>query len=312
MPILRLNAGPGGLTVHGSPAAALPAVRNAARGTGPIMVLIHGFKYDPEDTAFSPHTSIFGTETRHQKDGNVQWLRHLGFCSGNANEGLAIAFAWRARGNLWRAESSARVAGRHLAEVIGLMRRAAPNRPIHVISHSMGSEVIFEALQTLPDNAVQRIIALSGATYAIRAVDAMQSPAGRAAELFNITSRENDIFDFIYERLIAPPVAGDRAMSVGLALPNAVNLQLDCARTLAALTRFGGHVAPPARRMCHWSGYTRPGAMRFYAHLLRNPQAVPLLALQQVLPDAVAPRWSRMFAPPKMTRPLPMARKRAS
>ena len=93
MPILRLNAGPGGLTVHGSPAAALPAVRNAARGTGPIMVLIHGFKYDPEDMACSPHTSIFGTEMHHHKDGNVQWLRHLGFCSGNANEGLAIAFA---------------------------------------------------------------------------------------------------------------------------------------------------------------------------------------------------------------------------
>ena len=28
-------------------------------------------------------------------------------------------------------------------------------------------------------------------------------------------------------------------------------------------------------------------------------------SLQQVLPGAAAPRWSRMFAPPKMTRPLP-------
>jgi len=312
MPILRLNAGPGGLIVHGSPAAALPTVRTAARGTGPVMVLIHGFKYDPEDTAFSPHTSIFGTEMHHHKDGNVQWLRHLGFCSGNSDEGLAIAFAWRARGNLWRAERAARVAGQHLAEVIALIRRAAPRRPVHVISHSMGSEVVFEALQNLPAHAVQRIIALSGASYASRATAAMQSRAGRTAELFNIISRENDVFDFMYERLIAPPSAGDRAMGMGLELPNVANLQLDCAHTLAALTRFGGHVAPPARRMCHWSGYTRPGALRFYAHVLRNPPAVALCALQQVLPVALAPRWSRMFAPPKLTLALPMAQKPAS
>ncbi|MEO0765990.1 MAG: alpha/beta hydrolase [Pseudomonadota bacterium] len=312
MPILRLNAGPGGLTVHGSPAAALPMVRTAARGTGPIMVLIHGFKYDPEHTSFSPHTSIFGTEMHHHKDGNVQWLRHLGFCSGNAHEGLAIAFAWRARGNLWRAKRAARVAGQHLAEVIALIRRVAPHRAIHVISHSMGSEVIFAALQSLPAHAVHRIIALSGATYATRAMDAMQSRAGRTAELFNITSRENDVFDFMYERLIAPPIPGDRAMSMGLDLPNVVNLQLDCARTLAALTRFGGHVAPPLRRMCHWSGYTRPGVLRFYAHALRNPQAVSVPALRRVLPETVAPRWSRLFAPPKLAMPLPIVQKTAS
>ena len=312
MPILRLNAGPCGLTVHGSPAAALPAIRSAARGTGPVMVLIHGFKYDPEDTIFSPHTSIFGTALHHHKDGNVQWLRHLGFCSGNPSEGLAIAFAWRARGNLWRAERAAHAAGQHLAEVIALIRRIAPDRPIHVISHSMGSEVIFEALKTLPADAVQRIVALSGATYASRAAAAMQSRAGRTAELFNITSRENDVFDFMYERLIAPRVPGDRAMGTGLDLPNVINLQLDCARTLAALTRFGGHIAPAARRMCHWSGYTRPGALRFYAHALRNPREVALPSLQHALPDAPAPRWSRMFAPPKVSLPLPIAQKTAS
>lgn len=312
MPILRLNAGPDGLTLHGSPAAAIPVIGKAARGSGPVMVLIHGCKYDPAHPAHSPHTSIFGTELHHRKVGQVKWLCHLGFGSGNVDEGLAIAFAWLARGNLWRAQSSARSAGRHLADAITLIRTSAPHRPIHVISHSMGSEVIFEALNILPPKAVQRIIALSGASYASRAAAAMQSRAGQDAELFNVTSRENDVFDFMYERLIAPPVRGDRAMGNGIALSNVVNIQLDCPRTLAALTRFGGHIAAPRCRMCHWSGYTRPGVLRFYAHLLRNPEGTPLRDMRQVLPEAAAPRWSRMLAPPRLAAVLPMAHKPAS
>ncbi len=312
MPILRLNAGPEGLVLHGSPASALAATRQAAAGTGPVMILIHGFKYDPDCTSCSPHTSIFASAAHHEAGGNVQWLRHLGFGTGDVDEGLAIAFAWRARGNLWRAERSARAAGQHLADVVRLIRKRAPNRPIHVISHSMGSEVVFEALKSLPAGAIRRIVALSGASYASRAIAAMQTPAGRAAELFNITSRENDVFDFMYERLIAPPVRGDWAMGIGIDLPNVVNIQLDCSRSLAALTRFGGHIAPPGRRICHWSSYTRPGVLRFYARVLRDPDAVPLNALQKVLPEAVAPRWSRMFARPKLTLTLPMAQKTAS
>jgi len=312
MPILRLNAGPDGLVLHGSAASALSAIRTAAAGTGPVMVLIHGFNYDPDGAGCSPHASIFNPGPHHHHPKKSPWLRHLGFGTGNSHEGLAIAFAWRARGDLWRAERSARAAGRNLADVIRMIRFRAPERPIHVISHSMGSEVIFEALQTLPAGAVQRIIALSGATYASRAAAAMQMPAGRAAELFNITSRENDVFDFMFERLIAPPVRGDWAMGGGIDLPNAVNIQLDCACTLAALTQFGGYIAPALRRMCHWSGYTRPGALRFYARVLRSPDDVPLRAVRQVLPEVVAPRWSRMFARPHLTFALPPARKSAS
>jgi len=312
MPILRLNAGSEGLVLNDSPASALSAISRAACGTGPVMVLIHGFKYDPDSTSCSPHASIFGTAPHQNGDVTTQWPRHLGFGSRNIEEGLAIAFAWRARGNLWRAERSARMAGRHLAQVIALIRLRAPERPIHVISHSMGSEVIFEALNALPAGAVQRIVALSGATYASRALAAMQTPAGRTAELFNITSRENDVFDFMYERLIAPPVRGDWAMGIGIDLPNVVNIQLDCPRTLAALTRFGAHVAPPGRRICHWSSYTRPGVLGFYARALRAPHAVPLPALRRLMPESMAPRWSRMFVRPRVTFALPLSRKTAS
>ncbi|MEL6887964.1 MAG: alpha/beta hydrolase [Pseudomonadota bacterium] len=312
MPILRLNAGPEGLTLHGSPAPALPALRHAARGTGPVMILIHGYKYDPDRRPCSPHATIFGREVHPAQGAHGSWLRHLGFGTGQRDEGLALAFGWRARGNLWRAERSARAAGQHLAQVIRDIRTLSPDRPVHAITHSMGSEVIFEALQVLRPGDISRIVTLTAATYASRAMAAMQTPAGRAAELFNITSRENDVFDFMYERLIAPPQRGDWAMGNGLDLPNAVNIQLDCLRTLDTLPRFGGHVAPPGRRVCHWSGYTRPGALRFYARALRDPDAVPLPALRAALPAAVAPRWSRMFAPPQAVLSLPLGQKAAS
>ncbi|WP_299691365.1 alpha/beta hydrolase [uncultured Tateyamaria sp.] len=311
MPILRLNARPTGLSLHGSPAPALPALRRAAAGTGPVMILIHGFKYDPDDAVCSPHVTIFG-HGAHPRRANGAWLRPLGFGEKTSAEGLAIAFGWRARGDLGRASQSARVAGQHLVQVIRALRSANPERPIHAITHSMGSEVIFEALHGLAAGDVDRIVTLTGATYASRAAAALQTPAGRAADLFNITSRENDVFDFLYERLTTPPVPGDGAMGAGVDLPNVVNIQLDCPRTLHILQRFGGHIALPRRRMCHWSSYTRPGALQFYARALREPGTVPLTGLRANLPPVLAPRWSRMFAPPRLSLSLPVVQKAAS
>lgn len=318
MPILRLNVdhagphGPSGLSLHGSPAPARPAICHAARGLGPVIIMIHGYKYDPCRTDRSPHTTIFGRTPHLDKHNAIQWLRHLGFGSGRRDEGLAVAFGWRARGNLWRAQHSARAAGRHLADVVTDIRARAPHRPIHAITHSMGSEVIFEALHHLAPGDINRIITLTGATYASRAQGAMQTPAGAQAELFNVTSRENDVFDFMFERLIAPPLKGDWAMGIGLDLPNTVNIQLDCAHSLATLERFGGHLAGAKGRVCHWSSYTRPGALRFYGRALRDPHGVPLKALRHALPAGIAPRWSRMFARPRVSPPLPIAQKTPS
>ena len=312
MPILRLNAGPDGLSLHRSPASPRSALSTAATGTGPVIILIHGFKYDPDCTDRSPHATIF-RRTPHQDNCNkTPWLQNLGFGIGRCDEGLAIAFGWRARGNLWRAQRSARLAGAQLADVIRTIRALAPHRPIHAITHSMGSEVIFEALHRLGSGDIDRIITLTGASYATRAEKALQTHAGQTAELLNVTSRENDVFDFMFERLIAPPSRGDRAMGVGIRAPNAVTIQLDCVRTLATLAHFGGHIARPHRRICHWSGYTRAGALHFYAHAMRNTDAVPLAALQHALPLAPKPRWSRMFAMPDAPVLLPWDKKAAS
>ncbi|MEM6760422.1 MAG: alpha/beta hydrolase [Pseudomonadota bacterium] len=306
MPILRLDAAPDAVTVHGATAPVARVLRSAARGTGPVIVLVHGFKYDPICVECDPHQKIFSLNAA------TGWLRPLGFGAGEPDEGLAIAFGWRARGNIWRAHYAAGQAGRHLARVITDLRRLAPTRPVHAITHSLGSEVVFEALHHLGAGDLRRIVALAGASYASRAVAAMQTAAGRAADLINVTSRENDLFDAMFERLLAPAVPGDRALGDGIALPNVVNMQLDCRDTLATLPRFGGVIAPPGRRICHWSSYTRAGALAFYAHALRHPAAMPLDALRAALPAQTAPRWSRMLARRAAAAPLPMAEKTAS
>ncbi|MEL6294959.1 MAG: alpha/beta hydrolase [Pseudomonadota bacterium] len=312
MPILRLNVGEDGLSLNGSPASAMSGIRSAARGSGPVIVMIHGFKYDPNCGSCSPHSTIFARTAHPDRTDDTQWPRHLGFGNGHADEGLAIAFGWRARGNLWRAERSARAAGRNLARVVREIRNIAPERPVHMVTHSLGSEVAFAALERLPTRSVGRIFALTAASYVSRANAAMQTPAGRTSELFNVTSRENDVFDFMYERMIAPPERGDWAMGTGVELPNAVNIQIDCPETLRRLTDFGGHIEPSNRRVCHWSGYTRPGVLRFYKLAMRQPDRVPLDALRRALPAQTAPRWSRVIQRPRITLPLPHLQKAAS
>jgi len=264
MPVLRLNAAPSGLALHGSHAHPHAALLRAAEGDGPIIVMIHGFKYQPGHTLHCPHRTLFSPVETADKARHMRWLRHLGFGTGHSAEGLAVAFGWPARGTIWDVARRAAVAGQHLAGGIATLKAAAPHRPVHLISHSMGSELALEALHHLPRGAVARVLTLNAASYQSRALAALKTQAGQAAELINVISGENDLFDGLYEWLIAPPARGDRAMGAGLTAPNAVNVQIDCPDSLSALTRFGGHIAPPQRRVCHWSGYKRPGLLRFY------------------------------------------------
>tara|TARA_R110002049_G_scaffold35944_3_gene115363 strand:- start:638 stop:1306 length:669 start_codon:yes stop_codon:yes gene_type:complete len=209
---------------------------------------------------------------------------------GDPDEGLALGFGWNARGPVWRAARRARAAGAQLGRVLRILHHAAPDRPIHLMSHSMGAEVALAALHVLPRGAVSRMLTMVPASYSSTADDALQTPAGRALEWINVASRENALFDLMYERLVTPPRRRDRVIGARLQAGNATTLRLDCSRTLDWLQRYGAQIAPPAARICHWSGYTRPGALGFYNRLLRDPARVPLSALQAPLPTKPA-RW---------------------
>ncbi len=306
MAVLRINAVGETPHLHGSPASIDTVLDQAAQGSGPVVLMVHGFKYQPYSRKHCPHRHIFSLDPDHMPWKSPSWPRQLGFGLGHADEGLAIAFGWRARGTLQQAQGRAIQAGRAMAKVIAHLQQKNPTRPIHIIGHSLGAEVAFEALHHLPENAVDRILSLTGASYQSRALRALETPAGRSVELFNVTSRENDPYDYLFELLTRAPKRGERAIGQGLAARNALTLQIDCLETLATLARNGSNIAKPQRRICHWSSYTRAGTLGFYKKLMRKPADLPLAVLRQELPEQLDTRWSRIFAPRPQPEPRPL------
>lgn len=303
MPIIRLNATGESCELHGSTQSPVSLLSRMATGRGPVIVMIHGFSYEPGRHGHCPHRHILSLDPESVPWTAPSWPRGLGLGKGQSDEGLGLAFGWFARGSIWAARCRAVSAGRAFAKTLWLIRQRAPHRRVHIVAHSMGIEVLAEALHHLPGGAVDRIISMTGACYQSRIQDALQTDAGRSASFVNVTSRENDFYDCLYEQLIAPPVPADRTLGQGLEAENAVTLQLDCADTLQHLSCLGAEIAPPERRICHWSSYMRPGILRFYANLLRHPEHMTLDRLRAGLPAQPARRWSRICPRPKLPQP---------
>ena len=305
MPLLRIDDTPQGLTLHNTPQPAARRLHRLASHPGPAILMVHGYKYAPGSKAHCPHRKIFGAAAHN-------WPAQLGFGHGHPDEGLGIALGWHARGSLRAMHRRAADLGENIAVIVAMLRTHSPQRPIHIIAHSLGSEAALSALAHLPPGAVDRMVLLTGASYTQRAQAMLETPAGRAVQVLNVTSRENDLFDAAFEHLVRPDSAGDCAIGRGLRATNVANLQLDCGQTLTGLHDLGFPVATPNRRICHWSAYTRPGVMALYAAFLRDPARLPLARLRRILPEATAPRWSRLialpqrrFAPAKVALPHP-------
>ena len=309
MPVIRINAVNGRAELHGSSRPLIGALQQSQQSDGPVIIMTHGYKYRPDDADACPHRHILSLHPKTMPWYSPSWPQHLGFGSGFEDEGLAIAFGWDARGPLWSAQRRAVEAGKVLAEVIRHVHHLNPRRLIHFIGHSMGTELALEALHHIPTGALSRIVSLTGAAYQSRTIAALTTAAGREAEFINIISRENDLFDFLFETFIQPPCRGDLSIGAGLRAPNAVTLQIDCPATVDHLSAMIFPVASPERRICHWSSYTRPGVLRVYNALLRDTERLCLHTLKRGIPETLHKRWSRLFALPRPQALLPFAQK---
>lgn len=287
MAVIRINASPSGLSLHHSPQPVPARLREAATQPGLVVILVHGYKYFPGKPEVCPHNKIFG-------DHSNGWPSQLGFVDNSVNNGLCIALGWQARGTLKSMYHRAQRLGKSLAALIVLLRKQNPARPIHLVAHSLGSEACLCALPHLFAGDVARVVLMTGASYASRAARLLDTPAGRSTEVLNVTSRENDLFDAMFEHLVPADIPNDRTLGQGLAAANAVTLQLDCDRTLARLRNLGFDIAPSQRRICHWSSYTRPGVMQFYDSFLRGPETLTLRTIASAASGDCAPRWSRL------------------
>jgi hypothetical protein len=297
MPLIRIDAeatAVAGLASLKGALADLPAGR-------PVVVMVHGYKYAPGHPGHCPHAGLLGAPPATGGRRAVAWPRRLG--AGEGDGALGIAFGWQGRGSLWQAWSEAGRAGVALGRVLDLV--AAEGRQADIVAHSLGARVALAALGLARAGSVRNAILIAPAEFRAAATAALDAPAGRMAQVLNVASRENAPFDALVEWLVAPHRPGARALGHGLgrARANWTDLRIDDPDTLAALARLGHRVAPASRRICHWSGYLRPGLFGLYRAILSG--ALPLPDLRDALPaPGVTPR-GRAVEP--VTPPLPFA-----
>jgi hypothetical protein len=293
MPICRINAI--GRVPHLAQTdradLTLAAAIKASSVASPIVIMVHGYGYAPSRPHLCPHDHIFKGGDDHPLHRAQSWPLRLGYGPGTADCGLCIAFGWNAGGSIWRAHHEAGHAGLALASLIRQIAALTPS-PVHIIAHSLGARVALAALPDIAPGQIGKMILMTGAELKSTAETALSTPAGLRAQVLNVISRENDIFDFMYEWLLAPHRRGARALGAGLALPHCVTAQIDHPDHLAGLRSLGLTVTPAAKRMCHWSSYLRPGLFGLYRAFLAADSPIGFADIRAALPSPPTPRWS--------------------
>lgn len=302
MPMLRITVTETEARLHGDSVPLQPTLAAAlGKKTGPVTIMVHGYKYLPGHPVHCPHVSLMSPDPHNSDWKVVSWPERLGLNRSLA-DGLAISLGWKARGSIWAAHRRAETAGHALATLVRDIHQYAPARKINVIAHSLGARVALAAIRKGAPGAISRAVLLAAAEYSDVACCTLDSEAGRLTEVLNVTTRENDLYDFLLECLVPPQRRGDRMLGHGgLRHSQLVTLQLDDARSLVALRHAGFPIAAPERLICHWSPYLRDGVFPLYKAVLNGEMS--LARLRDLLPDDCAPRWSRLL--PRMPRPQP-------
>lgn len=280
------------------PLAELSAALGALPADAPVVVLIHGFRFSPFAADQDPHGHILAQHPVRDCWKAVSWPRHLGL---HGAGGLAIGFGWEARGSIWAAHARAARAGLRLSRLILALGEVAPGRAVQVFAHSLGARVALTALPRLPAGSVGRLVLLAAAASRAEARAAMDSPAGRRAEVVNVLGRENILFDILLRAAL--PLRG-ATLGGGLdGRSNWLDLPLDRPAALVALAGLGHRIRPSRVTICHWSGYLRPGIFGLYRAILHRPAETPLATLRALTalppPDVarpmrtLLPHWTR-------------------
>lgn len=261
-------------------AGLLRAARDLPPGA-PVIIMLHGYRFAPGQGANCPHRHILALDPDARARRAPSWPRGLGFTACDAaEEGLAVAYGWPARGGLRAAYARAGAAGAGLADLIAALADAA-GRPVSIIGHSLGARMALAALGRVGAGEVGRAVLLAAADFRASAAVALDSPGGARAEVVNILSRQNAVFDRGLEWLLSGGEALGRGM--GAVIPNWLDLCIDSPGPRAGLARLGHAIAPPGRGICHWAGYLRPGVFGLYRAALREPARLPLGLLRAAL-----------------------------
>ncbi len=313
MAYFGITATEGGLRAAARGEEVVAGLRRLLAGTGPdapIVVLIHGYKFHPDRPDADPHRSLFSLQPEGGDWRIRSWPEGLGFAEDAGQSGLCVGFAWPAsaphlasllatgRNGFARVYDRAGAYGIRLAELVALLQRLAPGRPVDVLAHSLGARVALAALPHLTQ-APGRMVLLGAAEFGAEARGFLAAArAPRPTQVYNVTSRANDLYDLMLERFAPRRHRGDRAIGAGLGVPHAawLDLQLDRPEVTAWINAQGIPLTAPDARLCHWSFYTREGALAVYQAILRRRPGWDIAGLRGAACfGAQEPRWSRLI-----------------
>lgn len=289
---LAINAGRG-MPVWSDGAAVDGPSLEAALGrhpeAAPLVVLVHGYRYVPQKSRLSPHSTLFG----------MRWCEGLRVHA--PVEPVLIGFGWHALGvgrtplaTLRGAYRRAVPAAGALAQLFDLLARVAPGRPVNVLAHSLGGRVVLLACRATPHAALGRFVLMGPAEFREKAQQALEPHLGSGLEIYNIIAAENRLFDRLFQRIVGPR-RSDGVLGEGLGLADPLcarhwlDLDLDDPRLGAFLAREGIALAPRRALVDHWGFYRREGTLALYARLLSGGADWSIPSLRRALAGIALP-----------------------
>lgn len=248
----------------------------------PIVIMVHGFKFDPALPARDPHRHILSASGHAACWRGLSWPRHLWL---DRQGHLGIAFGWSARGSIWTAWRATAGAAQALSALLDHLARLAPGHPVHVIAHSLGAAVALQAVGLSPTRRVDRLLLLSPAAFAgeTRGLLTLTEPP----EVFAVLGHENALFDLLLRA--AFPWKGP---TLGRGMPRQrgwLDMHLSRPGVLRRLAQIGLPIRPATAPVCHWSSYLRPGIFALYRAVLTAECPLTQSYLRRVIsPDTAS------------------------
>jgi hypothetical protein len=186
----------------------------------PVVVMVHGFQYDPRQPATpgsdNPLETVYGippTPPQH----NLTWLPLVGECTNDGAPGIdrAVAFTYPSESgtvefgnagwsNLYQYAvfDQAPLAARALAAILDGLGSVTGD--VRVLAHSLGTRTTCQAVRLLRARmpaALKRIVMLDGAEFC---VDAAASFFGCGFDVLNIVNRTDTVLRLGAEQMCHP------------------------------------------------------------------------------------------------------------
>ncbi|MCP5075883.1 MAG: alpha/beta hydrolase [Rhodobacteraceae bacterium] len=186
----------------------------------PIVVYVHGHKA-------WPHPDLLAQADRQS--------------------GLAITFCWPAFDRIFKLVpdvgqlyADAGTAALALAWLLNLLGDIAPNRPVDLMVHSLGARVGLQTLRHLKHRNLSRFVCLAGVEFSAVTLLALQAPAARKVEFYNVTSERSLLFHQLMHFFGPRPGPAEGLLCRGFAFPrkNWIDIHLEAPEVRRPLATF--------------------------------------------------------------------------